>query len=201
MLKSSLFVGGTCRLKKAGDAESACSVLRLLEDKMTLCLRFLSHADDDVSAAVLEMAREYVQLLKQKPAEPASTPAGQAERRRVEALLFVIFEKTKYDEDGYGGAAALAGEDEALFLDYRKQLRVLFDNVVAFLVCLAFGFGFDEARSRSPLPELLIAFDFIRTRNYLVLKSKCSLYIDFWYLDHFLLEKKMATIDWVLTMP
>ena len=201
MLKSSLFVGGTCRLKKAGDAESACSVLRLLEDKMTLCLRFLSHADDDVSAAVLEMAREYVQLLKQKPAEPASTPAGQAERRRVEALLFVIFEKTKYDEAGYGGAAALAGEDEALFLDYRKQLRVLFDNVVAFLVCLAFGFGFDEARSRSPLPELLIAFDFIRTRNYLVLKSKCSLYIDFWYLDHFLLEKKMATIDWVLTMP
>ena len=142
-----------------------------------------------------------IRWLRQRPAEPASTPAGQAERRRVEALLFVIFEKTKYDEDGYGGAAALAGEDEALFLDYRKQLRVLFDNVVAFLVCLAFGFGFDEARSRSPLPELLIAFDFIRTRNYLVLKSKCSLYIDFWYLDHFLLEKKMATIDWVLTMP
>ena len=109
-----------CRLKKAGDADSACAVLQLLEAKIPLCFRFLSHSDDDVSAAVMDFAREYIQLLKQKPL------TNETERQRVQSLLFIIFEKTKYDESFYFDRD---GEEEAMFLEYRKQLRVLFDNV------------------------------------------------------------------------
>jgi len=110
------------RLKKAGDCDSARGVLQLLEAKIPLCFRFLSHEDDDVSSAVMDFAKEYVQLLKQKPT------VNDTERQRVESLLFIIFEKTKYDEGFYFDRD---GEEEAIFLEYRKQLRVLFDNVAA----------------------------------------------------------------------
>ena len=68
------------------------------------------------------------------------------ERQQVESLLFIIFEKTKYDEGFYFDRD---GEEEAIFLEYRyifcglqftsiyytrssrhrKQLRTLFENV------------------------------------------------------------------------
>lgn len=49
-------------------------------------------------------------LLKQKPA------INEAERQKVESLLFIIFEKTKYDEGFYFDRD---GEEEAIFLEYR----------------------------------------------------------------------------------
>lgn len=52
------------RLKKAGDNDSAAAVMQLLESKIPLCFRFLSHTDDDVSATVMDFAREYVQVIK-----------------------------------------------------------------------------------------------------------------------------------------
>ena len=50
------------RLKKAGDNDSASAVMQLLESKIPLCFRFLSHSDDDVSATVMDFAREYIQV-------------------------------------------------------------------------------------------------------------------------------------------
>lgn len=108
------------KLKKAGDNDCACAVMQLLESKIPLTFRFLSHSDDDVSATVMDFVKEYIQLLKQKPA------INEAERQKVESLLFIIFEKTKYDEGFYFDRD---GEEEAIFLEYRKQLRTLFDNV------------------------------------------------------------------------
>lgn len=106
--------------------------MQLLESKIPLCFRFLGHSDDDVSASVMDFAREYVQvicglinalpgkselihtflnqLLKQK------APINDAERQQVESLLFIIFEKTKYDE---GFFFDRDGEEEAIFLEYR----------------------------------------------------------------------------------
>ena len=52
------------RLKKAGDCDSAREVLQLLEAKISLCFRFLSHEDDDVSSAVMDFAKEYVQVIR-----------------------------------------------------------------------------------------------------------------------------------------
>lgn len=50
------------RLKKAGDVESARGVMQLLESRIPLSFRFLSHSDDDVSSTVMEFTREYVQV-------------------------------------------------------------------------------------------------------------------------------------------
>ena len=52
------------RLKKAGDNDSACAVMQLLESKIPLSFRFLSHSDDDVSATVMDFVKEYVQVIQ-----------------------------------------------------------------------------------------------------------------------------------------
>ena len=52
------------RMKKAGDSDSARAVMQLLEAKIPLCYVFLNHSDDDVSAAVIDFAKEYVQVSK-----------------------------------------------------------------------------------------------------------------------------------------
>ncbi len=49
-------------MKKAGDSDSARAVMQLLEAKIPLCYVFLNHSDDDVSAAVIDFAKEYVQV-------------------------------------------------------------------------------------------------------------------------------------------
>ena len=105
--------------------------MQLLESKIPLSFRFLSHSDDDVSATVMDFVKEYVQviqywekirpeiiqiwfflfqMLKQKAA------LNETERQQVENLLFIIFEKTKYDEGFYFDRD---GEEEAIFLEYR----------------------------------------------------------------------------------
>lgn len=57
------FITTVCRLKKAGDNDSAYAVMQLLESKIPLTLRFLSHSDDDVSATVMDFVKEYVQVM------------------------------------------------------------------------------------------------------------------------------------------
>lgn len=50
------------------------------------------------------------------------------ERGLLENMLYVVITKTKYDEN-YNFTQA--GEDEAMFDDYRKKLKVVFDNLAA----------------------------------------------------------------------
>ena len=54
-------------MKKAGDNDSASAVMQLLESKVPLCFRFLSHVDDDVSSSVMDFAREYIQVYRSQP--------------------------------------------------------------------------------------------------------------------------------------
>ena len=55
----------------------------------------------------------FLQMLKQKAA------LNETERQQVENLLFIIFEKTKYDEGFYFDRD---GEEEAIFLEYRYEI-------------------------------------------------------------------------------
>ena len=50
------------------------------------------------------------------------------ERGQLENMLYVIINKTKYDES-YNFEQE--GEDEAMFDEYRDQLKVVFDNLAA----------------------------------------------------------------------
>lgn len=45
-------------------------------------------------------------------------------------MLYVVIAKTKYDES-YNFEQA--GEDEAMFDEYRKKLKVVFDNLAALI--------------------------------------------------------------------
>lgn len=99
-------------------------VRQAVENKVTLLLTFMASEYDDISAAVFDFARDYIQLIKQ---------AGQisnVERGLLENMLYVVITKTKYDES-YNFEQA--GEDEAMFDDYRKKLKVVFDNLAALI--------------------------------------------------------------------
>ncbi|KAK8756257.1 hypothetical protein V5799_001049 [Amblyomma americanum] len=108
------------KLQKKGDAASRQLVQTELASKIPLMLQFLRHEDDDVSQGVAEFAREYIQYLKQ---------AGnymQPDKANIEAVLYIVINKYKYDNSYL---FERQGEDEALFLEYRKTLKVLFDNI------------------------------------------------------------------------
>ena len=48
------------------------------------------------------------------------------QNNNMETLLYVVIGKFRYD-DSYNFDSQ--GEDEIMFLDYRRQLKVLFDNL------------------------------------------------------------------------
>ena len=49
---------------------------------------------------------------------------------RLENMLFILINKSKFDES-YNYEQM--GEDEAMFNDYRKLLKVVFDNLASFI--------------------------------------------------------------------
>ncbi|XP_037071829.1 exportin-T-like [Pollicipes pollicipes] len=90
--------------------------------KVQHMLAFLKCDYDDPSRSVIDFARDYVQLLKTKPM------LSEAETGHVRDMVYVIIHKLKYDDD-YDFQAM--GEDEAMFQEYRKRLKVLYDNLAA----------------------------------------------------------------------
>lgn len=108
------------KLTKVGDHANAAVTLQSIESKLPLLLKFLNSVYDDVSQAIIEFTRDYIQLLKQLPV------MNQSQLSNIEALLFVVMNKHKYD-DSYNFEHE--GEDEGLFIRYRKQLKVVFDNL------------------------------------------------------------------------
>lgn len=109
------------KLDKA-DNEKREMVRAAIENKVTLLLTFLASDYDDISAAVFDFARDYIQLIKQ------TGSISNVEQGLLENMLFVVITKTKYDES-YNFEQA--GEEEAMFDEYRKKLKVVFDNLAA----------------------------------------------------------------------
>ena len=103
-------------------------VKQAVDSKITLLLHFMASDYDDVSAAVFDFAREYIQLIKQ------SGCITQVEKGQLENMLHIIIQKTKYDES-YNFDQD--GEDEAMFDEYRKNLKVVFDNLAQLVPELA----------------------------------------------------------------
>ncbi|WAR26687.1 XPOT-like protein [Mya arenaria] len=83
------------------DAEMAAVSLQAAENKVPLLLRFLGDEDDDVSAAVATFTTDYISLLKQ---------------------LQTLSQKQKDNVEG---------EEEAMFQEYRKQLKTIFTNLAS----------------------------------------------------------------------
>ncbi|KAL8603758.1 hypothetical protein ACOMHN_024374 [Nucella lapillus] len=107
--------------KSASCPDDQARVLAALGTKVPYMLRFLEDEDDDVSAAVIDFATAYITLLK---AQGAPLPPPQ--HNHVQGMLLRVVKKMKYD-DSYNFEQD--GEDEAMFDEYRKQLKVIFNNL------------------------------------------------------------------------
>ena len=81
----------------------------------------LQSDDDGVSENILPCVISYVSLLKSHRALLVEESYG-----NVGTLLLICFEKLKFDESH---DFANEGENEVLFLDYRKELKVLFSSI------------------------------------------------------------------------
>ncbi|XP_064198368.1 exportin-T-like [Anguilla rostrata] len=108
------------RLVKVGDWEGAQVTLRSLEGKVPLTLQLLAHEDDDISANVVGFCYDYLHVLKQLP------HLADQQKTNIEAIMLAVIKKLTYDEE-YNFENE--GEDEAMFVEYRKQLKLLLDRV------------------------------------------------------------------------
>ncbi|KAK7896758.1 hypothetical protein WMY93_022083 [Mugilogobius chulae] len=95
------------KLAKTGNVKEAADTLQALEAKVPLLLQLLVHEDDDISANVVGFCYDYLHVLKQ-------------------AVMLAIMKKLTYDDE-YNFENE--GEDEAMFVEYRKQLKMLLDRL------------------------------------------------------------------------
>ncbi|XP_076967404.1 exportin-T isoform X1 [Tamandua tetradactyla] len=102
----SLIVSWT-KLIKNGDIKNAQEALQAVESKVALLLQLLIHEDDDISSNIIGFCYDYLHILKQ-------------------AIMLAVMKKLTYDEE-YNFENE--GEDEAMFVEYRKQLKLLLDRL------------------------------------------------------------------------
>ncbi|KFO24500.1 Exportin-T [Fukomys damarensis] len=102
----SLIVSWT-KLVKSGDIKNAQEALQAIETKVALMLQLLIHEDDDISSNIIGFCYDYLHILKQ-------------------AIMLAVMKKLTYDEE-YNFENE--GEDEAMFVEYRKQLKLLLDRL------------------------------------------------------------------------
>uniref|UniRef100_UPI00358FE804 exportin-T isoform X2 n=1 Tax=Myxine glutinosa TaxID=7769 RepID=UPI00358FE804 len=108
------------RFGKAGAAPEAAQALDAARAKLPVMLGLLGHSDDDISLNCCGFCYDYLHTLKQIP------DASDIQKDDVEAILLAIIKKLTYDEDFN---FENEGEEEVMFLDYRKQLKLLLDKV------------------------------------------------------------------------
>ncbi|XP_066523340.1 exportin-T [Hoplias malabaricus] len=108
------------KLTKSGDVKGAAATLQALEVKVPLMLQLLIHEDDDISANIVGFCYDYLHILKQ-----LSLLTDQ-QKSNVEAIMLAVMKKLTYDDE-YNFENE--GEDEAMFVEYRKQLKMLLDRL------------------------------------------------------------------------
>ncbi|XP_036373657.1 exportin-T-like isoform X1 [Megalops cyprinoides] len=108
------------KLVKVGNLEGAQDTLRAVEAKVPLTLQLLAHEDDDISANVVGFCYDYLHVLKQLPL------LTDQQKANVEAIMLAVMKKLTYDDE-YNFENE--GEDEAMFVEYRKQLKLLLDRL------------------------------------------------------------------------
>ncbi|XP_036314755.1 exportin-T isoform X3 [Pipistrellus kuhlii] len=115
----SLIVSWT-KLIKNGDIKNAQEALQAIETKVALMLQLLIHEDDDISSNIIGFCYDYLHILKQL------SVLSDQQKANVEAIMLAVMKKLTYDEE-YNFENE--GEDEAMFVEYRKQLKLLLDRL------------------------------------------------------------------------
>uniref|UniRef100_A0A3B5LXE0 Exportin-T n=1 Tax=Xiphophorus couchianus TaxID=32473 RepID=A0A3B5LXE0_9TELE len=96
------------KLVKSGNVKEATETLHAVEAKVPLLLQLLVHEDDDISTNMVGFCYDYLHVLKQQ------------------AVMLAVMKKLTYDDE-YNFENE--GEDEAMFVEYRKQLKMLLDRL------------------------------------------------------------------------
>ncbi|ERE91650.1 exportin-T [Cricetulus griseus] len=115
----SLIVSWT-KLIKNGAVKSAQEALEAIETKVPLMLQLLVHEDDDISSNIIGFCYDYLHILKQL------SVLSDQQKANIEAIMLAVMKKLTYDEE-YNFENE--GEDEAMFVEYRKQLKLLLDRL------------------------------------------------------------------------
>ncbi|CAH2277782.1 exportin-T isoform X1 [Pelobates cultripes] len=115
----SLIISWT-KLVKSGDMKNAQDTLHSIESKVPLMLQLLVHEDDDISSNIIGFCYEYLHILKQLAL------LSDQQKINIEAIMLAVMKKLTYDEE-YNFENE--GEDEAMFVEYRKQLKLLLDRL------------------------------------------------------------------------
>lgn len=108
------------KLAKAGNVKEAADTLQALEVKVPLLLQLLVHEDDDISANIVGFCYDYLHVLKQL------SQLTDQQKANIEAIMLAVMKKLTYDDE-YNFENE--GEDEAMFVEYRKQLKMLLDRL------------------------------------------------------------------------
>ncbi|KAI3366737.1 hypothetical protein L3Q82_009219, partial [Scortum barcoo] len=108
------------KLAKTGNVKAAAETLQAVESKVPLLLQLLVHEDDDISANIVGFCYEYLHVLKQLP------QLTDQQKTNIEAIMLAVMKKLTYDDE-YNFENE--GEDEAMFVEYRKQLKMLLDRL------------------------------------------------------------------------
>uniref|UniRef100_A0A8K9X700 Exportin-T n=1 Tax=Oncorhynchus mykiss TaxID=8022 RepID=A0A8K9X700_ONCMY len=111
------------KLAKGGAVKEAAEALRALETKVPLLLQLLVHDDDDISANIVGFCYDYLNVLKQVRYTLGSNTFFPS---LYPDIMLAVMKKLTYDEE-YNFDNE--GEDEAMFVEYRKQLKMLLDRL------------------------------------------------------------------------
>ena len=114
-----LFTGWQKRHSKKSDTGSQ-ELFVSLENKLPYILILLNHPDDDISEAVSEYCMHYISILK------VVRMQSREQSTHIESMFKIVMNKTKYDPSFNFDNE---GEDEAMFLEYRKSIKLVFDSI------------------------------------------------------------------------
>ncbi|OAD74660.1 hypothetical protein PHYBLDRAFT_180902 [Phycomyces blakesleeanus NRRL 1555(-)] len=109
--------------------EGKAATYALIEQILPYLLKFLADEYDDTSTALFAFVNDMLSIYKKQ--KKAMQPFTQSQQEFLRSLLSVVIMKMKYDEDTEWGNEEDEPEEEALFAELRKNLRIFADHIAA----------------------------------------------------------------------
>ncbi|KAI9245963.1 armadillo-type protein [Sporodiniella umbellata] len=119
-------------------AEGKAAAWSLIEHITPYLLKFLSNEYDDTSSAVFPFVNDMLYIFKKQKKQMQSFSQGQHEF--MASLLNVVVLKLRYDDETEWGTDEDEPEEEALFFEMRKNLRIFAEHIAAINEELYVGF-------------------------------------------------------------
>ncbi|KAF7730156.1 pre-tRNA nuclear export protein [Apophysomyces ossiformis] len=110
-------------------SDAKAGAYALIEQTLPYMLKFLANEYDDTSTAVFAFVNDMLTIFKKQ--KKAMQPFTQAQQEFLGSLLSVTIMKMKYDDETDWGNEDEEPEEEALFVEMRKNLRIFTDHIAA----------------------------------------------------------------------